>query len=141
MKPESDETVTSATMWTYPQQHNPCPPDTAKSVSAVYFRATEADRPTADDFIPWLAMKPKRWRPQDECKAAGLSLYSDLPDARRMVKTLPLLKGKKLVAISIGPADGVVQPTPSKTSDYHCTWWPAPRTDCLKLVVEIATES
>lgn len=127
-------------MWIYPQDPQPCPPDSAVSVTGLYFRAVLSNPPAATDFASWFTLKPERWNPHDRCKAAGLSMFSNLRDAQKLVKTLPQFKGKKLAALRIAPPNGVVQQTPSQTSRYHCTWWPAPTTDCLKLVVEIPTE-
>lgn len=57
-----------------------------------------------------------------ECQAKGLSVFTDLADARSALSD----RGNGFVVeLELSAGMGVIQETPSRLRRSHCTWWPA----------------
>ena len=75
------------------------------------FRSTWQRRPGSEDLMG-----------VRECRAKGLSVFTDLADAR---SALHEKGGGYVVALELSAGMGALQETPSRARRSHCTWWPA----------------
>ena len=64
-----------------------CPPSEAKDASSEVFRLVSSSPPVVNDFESLAQKNPKKW--MDNCKAAGLSVFTAKADAMRLVRRVP----------------------------------------------------
>ena len=99
-----------------------CPPDDAIEITLrrTVFRVVSGDPPTDDDFRSQRSEKPRASFNAPECLARGLSVYSDMRDAARLLK-LPKFRGMLICQVTLERGAGNLSET---TSRSHVTWWP-----------------
>jgi hypothetical protein len=89
-----------------------CPPSEAKDASAEVFRLVASNPPAVSDFESWAQRDPKKW--MDNCKAAGLSVFTAKADALRLVRRVPGMaaSGRLIASANLSPEDGKLMQTP-----------------------------
>ena len=100
-----------------------CPPEDVLVPSEhPFFRlAIQADSYSADDFRTYAETNPQRDWGERLPLAVGLSLIDNESKARKNMKLPMFRKFKGIIALTLNPADGVVQQTGAHLSHY--TWW------------------
>jgi hypothetical protein len=99
-----------------------CPPSEAEDASAEVFRLVYSSPPSASDFRSYAEKLPDKWR--GNCKASGLSVFTDKADATRLIRRVPgmLAPGSSLASAILTPAAGKLMHTPKDGNSHH-TWW------------------
>lgn len=126
---------------------NDCPPaDAANPSGERFFRLVSSNPPNADDFRSLTELG--RPSPKEPCKSCGLSIHREPGDAAAQFLTIArryglsgTRVGRFVAQIELCARDGVVQPTESRVSPSHHTWWPyedADRRGTFRKVVEDA---
>lgn len=90
------------------------------------YRLVGSNPPSPDDFLSHvelanLGRMRRYW--QDDCRASGLSVCSNLDDIKRLRSSIGPLRSKE---IALGNTDGtgVMMATPAPNAgDSHHTWW------------------
>lgn len=107
----------------YPPQ---CPPADAQAAFGHYFRLVDDTPPSGEDTMTHVELKSvgKRYKNKDfgdqQCMAAGFSVFDELAAAERTRKSVGPLRKKKVAKVDVtGP--GAVKQTGSNLS--HHTWW------------------
>ena len=105
-------------------QHFPenCPPSESQPADGVFYRYVNKNTITARDFVSHLERNLAQSY-DDICIAAGLSVYKDINDAKRLAQRVPAFRKKKLAKGNLTPEMGNSLPTPSQTAKSHHTWW------------------
>ncbi len=101
-----------------------CPPDDAEEIDAprIVYRLARNNPPTDDDFRSQRAEKPTARFNVSECRARGVSVFTNLRDAERQTRRLT----QCLITLTAG-AGRIL-----KTGDSsHHTWWPYDSYDIL----------
>ncbi len=117
----TDPAQATALMTVWPS-HFPaaCPPIEARPAEMNVFRMVASSPPTKEDFMSHVdANKP--YNSAEQCRACGLSVYTDLKDAKTARKRFKPLRGLLIARGSITSNDGVVLQTSTPASHY--TWW------------------
>lgn len=102
-----------------------CPPPEASEIGEpiIVYRLSDGVPARARDFKSLWQRRPGD---QDlmgvrECQAKGLSVFTDLADARGAL----IEKGSGyVVELELSAGMGALQETPSRSRRSHCTWWP-----------------
>jgi hypothetical protein len=124
-------------MFTDPNKWYPgCPPLEAAEDphSLVVYRIVETDPPGAHDFQSHFELGKPLPRKVDRCRWRSVSVYKDLPDARKTVAFLKKRRNLQVLNIARGTLEamhGVVLHTPSN-GDSHRDWWPCDDVDRLQ---------
>lgn len=122
-----------------------CPPKEAIPASGVLFRMARKFPLKPTEFVPYLVRKgPDQFRPEERCKAAGLSAYRNLNDALKAIEAAaalsPLSRKSVVVKATLDGEWGKILHTPNN-GDSHHTWWvpkgKKPEEECIfELVVQ-----
>lgn len=97
-----------------------CPPDVEGRELTVY-RFANKKTITEKDFKPKKVLKPEELF-EDDCKACGLSVYTDKQEIQQQHKDRPHLRRKQIMEILITKGTGRVKDTPTNGNSHH-TWW------------------
>ncbi|WP_440998067.1 hypothetical protein [Arhodomonas sp. SL1] len=100
---------------------NDCPPADAESPKGEYYRIVKTNPPSDQDFLSH-AERGKSGG-GDCCMRCGLSVFSDVEEARHAKKVMPAL-GEHLVVAALDARHGRTKRTPSRRHKSHVTWWP-----------------
>ena len=105
-----------------------CPPQEAEEVteSRIVFRLVRGDPPKESDFSSQRAEKPQNQFNVPECVARGVSVFSELGEAKKQLMR-PTHKGKLVCRITLNKGAGRIL-TGRKS---HITWWPLADFDIL----------
>jgi hypothetical protein len=99
--------------YTWPTYYpSKCPPEVSPRDLKV-FRLANKKSITANDFKPYRVSKPDEIF-SDECKACGLSVYTNKDDLEKERQDRPNLRRKHIIEISITKKSGKVMATPTK---------------------------
>lgn len=99
-----------------------CPPADAKVPDGIFYRLVHRSPPASDDFVSYA--EAGKQVPQDlACEARGLSLFTELADARHYLRKFPSL-GRGIAFATLTDQHGKVKATPRKPAPSHSTWWP-----------------
>ena len=106
-----------------------CPPREAEEITdtKVVFRLVRTDTPDDSDFWSKRAERPNNQFSVPECQARGLSVYSQVKDARKQLK-IPTLKGMLICQVTLDRGSGYILRTGRRA---HFTWWPLADFDIL----------
>lgn len=107
-------------MWPdyFPDQ---CPPKDSRKDEMTVFRLVSDSPPSARDFVPTIIDQPHRsFAPSEVCRACGVSVFTNIEDAKCMRSRFSPLRNKKLAIGTITQEDGVVLETGTGS---HITWW------------------
>ncbi len=99
-----------------------CPPKDAKECCGVFYRIAEGDPATSEDFFSQRKMNPHKvfkGLELDECIVRAISLFSDVEDAKRLLK-LPKFKNNTVAEVNLIPKDGLILKTFKRS---HFSWW------------------
>ncbi|MFF4594962.1 hypothetical protein [Amycolatopsis sp. NPDC001319] len=115
-------------MTEWPETFPPsCPPEDAVTPpNGDFYRFVGAESITESDFYnhhELLALgrvRSRFW--DDDCKAAGLSLYRELEESKKQRQAVGPLR-KKLIARGKIAGSGLSKHTPSERTPSHHTWW------------------
>jgi hypothetical protein len=105
---------------------NNCPPDDAVEPNHRVYRFVGNNPPTQLDFLSHKERFSSRNFGEKECEACGLSVYTDLDDAKLARRNVPGMAKKMLAQCDLRSDDGRIKPTPSISGQSHHTWWKAP---------------
>lgn len=99
-----------------------CPPGEAQEIDSpwVVYRLVRTSPPTDDDFRSQRAEKPKARFNVCECRARGVSVYTDRLDAEDQ-KRKSRLKSRLVCRVTLTPGAGRIKKT---SGPSHHTWWP-----------------
>ena len=102
-----------------------CPPPEASEIREpiIVYRLSDRFPARAQDFRSTWQRRPgsEDLMGVRECRAKGLSVFTDLADARSALRR----KGSgHVVALELSAGMGALQETPSSAYRSHCTWWP-----------------
>ena len=99
-----------------------CPPPDASEASAEVFRLVAFEPPSASDFESHAERCPDKW--MGNCKASGLSVFTDKDDAVRLLRRVPGMRspGNLLASAILTPEAGKLMHTPRNGNSHH-TWW------------------
>ena len=100
-----------------------CPPDDAQSEKIVLFRLCKTAVPTAQDFLSFYQINPKKY--DGNVQAYGLSTYPTAEACESAKRKSPRLRDA-CEGIACGQVDadkGKILRTPSKANPAHITWW------------------
>ena len=108
-----------------------CPPDEAEAITRpqTVFRLVRQNPPSDDDFRSQRALKPNNQFRVPECQARGLSVFSQIKDARKQLK-MPILKGMLICHVTLDKGAGYILRTGRQS---HLTWWPLANFDVLNV--------
>ncbi|RUT06554.1 hypothetical protein DSM106972_028110 [Dulcicalothrix desertica PCC 7102] len=123
-----------------------CPPEDAKEASGNVYMLVNDNTPKPEDFLS------KREKHQDkppfepnevECRACGLSVYTEISD---LLNTRSRHRGFRKMKPALGKLTsehGVIKHTPSHDSPTHHTWWIFNEATPWKIfkVINLSTES
>ena len=100
-----------------------CPPDDAIEIAAIreVFRLVRTDPPSDDDFRSQRAEKPNVRFGVDECRARGVSVYSEKDACAKQTK-LPYLRGRIVCRVHLENGASRIQRWGAEAA--HHTWWP-----------------
>jgi len=103
-----------------------CPPEDAEATTRTLFRFAdkfplgERDRKSKREINP---DKEPFGDKELECKACGLSLFSDLEAMREMMKRVKGFRQSRIIRCHITENDGLLKETPGMQNKSHCTLW------------------
>ena len=100
-----------------------CPPWEAREITTqqTVFRLVRTDPPTDSDFRSQRAENPNNpFRGVSECRARGLSVYSNIRHAENRLKT-PRFRGSLICEVKLDRGAGYISKTGYRA---HFTWWP-----------------
>ena len=99
-----------------------CPPTEAEEIAQVrvVFRLVRTDPPTDSDFSSQRAEKPNNQFNIPECRARGLSVFSEVKEAEKKLKRRTL-KGLMICQLKLDKGAGYMLRTGRRS---HFTWWP-----------------
>jgi hypothetical protein len=95
-----------------------CPPDEATNASDTLFRLVATNPPTEADFLSYYDEDPVKH--QHNCRARGLSVFTQLGDAARLVKRVTALGREFNFVASATINEGKLMQTGRPS---HHTWW------------------
>lgn len=100
-----------------------CPPEDSEEIvaSRAVYRFVRTNPPREEDFHSQRAAKPTTSFGVDECRARGLSVFSDL-DTCLKYKKLPNFKNRMVCCVRLDEGAGRIQRWGSEPA--HHTWWP-----------------
>ena len=106
-----------------------CPPVEAQEITAtrVVYRLVRSVPPALDDFRSQRAEKPEAFFNVDECRARGLSVYTERVDCDMPLK-LPRFRRHRICIVTLDHGAGRIQQTGQLS---HHTWWPLADFDIL----------
>ena len=109
----------------FPRQ---CPPVDSSDASGTVYRLICGDLPQKKDFESYWVTKPKcrqKWAKEGlDCKACGLSVYTDIKDLKKTQKIVPAVRKIQKIAKGIlEPNMGKIKSTTGKPVTSHHTWW------------------
>lgn len=101
-----------------------CPPLAAREISGartVYRLANRIPVQPRDFQATWQRRPGDAGLADRECFAKGLSVFTELDDARLALEQ----RGNGCIAeLQLARGMGVIQQTPAASFSSHCTWWP-----------------
>ncbi len=102
-----------------------CPPETAQAASGKVYYLVNNEPPTPEDFLSKRQKNPKLRFPKDEkeCRACGISVYTEIEDLLKARQEFPGLGNLKVAVGNLTPNLGVIEPTPSRKFPSHHTLW------------------
>ena len=106
-----------------------CPPVDAEEIDAprILYRLVRNNPPTDDDFRSQRAEKPTARFNVSECRARGVSVFTNLSDAERQTRRRNL-RHLTPCLITLTAGAGRIQKTGGSS---HYTWWPYKDYDIL----------
>lgn len=115
-----------------------CPPSDAMIIREqfIVFRLVEGDNPTPRDFDSQRALKPHARFNVCECRARGVSVFTDPADLLN-VKRTQRYRNRRRCRVSLGPGAGKIK-NDSGRGSHHC-WWPYAEYDILTCCEVLAT--
>ena len=106
-----------------------CPPDEAEEITSprIVYRLVRNIPPANDDFRSQRAEKPTAQFNVSECRARGVSVFTNLSDAERQTRRRNL---RHLIScrVTLTAGAGRIKKTGGSS---HYTWWPYDRYDVL----------
>ena len=87
----------------------------------------QGDPPKESDFCSQRAGKPQNQFTASECLARGVSVFSEVGDAKKQLM-MPNHKGKSVCRMTLNKGAGRILKTGRKS---HLTWWPLADFDIL----------
>ena len=106
-----------------------CPPDEAEEITSPHlvYRLVRNIPPIHDDFRSQRAEKPTAQFNVSECRARGVSVFTNLSDAERQTRRRSL---RNLIPclVTLTAGAGRIQKTGGSS---HYTWWPYDSYDIL----------
>ena len=106
-----------------------CPPDTADEITSprLVYRLVRNIPPINDDFRSQRAEKPTAQFNVSECRARGVSVFTNLSDAERQTRRRNL---RNLIPclVTLTAGAGCIKKTGGSS---HYTWWPYDGYDIL----------
>jgi hypothetical protein len=97
-----------------------CPEADAKSPNGeIYYRLTECEIVSCNDFWSHRKIWPHRAFKTTECRARSLSIFENISDCAKLL-LLPLHQNKHIAEIILTPDAGVLKQT-GKVG--HNSWW------------------
>lgn len=103
-----------------------CPPADAQETNRRVYRFVRTNPPTSSDFKSHKELFPTRNFGDEECKACGLSVYTNLDDARLAQRNIPGMAKRLLAQCDLEIQDGRIKATPAFSGESHHTWWKPP---------------
>jgi hypothetical protein len=104
-----------------------CPPSGAKAVDfGPVYRFVQGANISIDDFEPEISRKANNFKScsnKNRCKACGVSIYSNLNEAKTIQNIVPRFKNCLIAEGKIYRSEGEILKTPSKLANSHITWW------------------
>jgi hypothetical protein len=112
-----------AILYRWPSAYPPaCPPSDAEPASKRVLRIVATIPPTQADFVPKAHFQLES--EEEKCKAAGLSVYLLLKDAKRTRKRTGAMREYHIAAVELSPPNGVLKHTVrTGIKSSHHTWW------------------
>lgn len=104
-----------------------CPPVDTQETNRRVYRFVRTDIPTSVDFKSYKELFPTRNFEEEECKACGLSVYTNLDDAKSAQRNIPGMAKRLLAQCDLTIQDGRIKATPAFNGESHHTWWKPPR--------------
>lgn len=107
------------------KEHVPenCPPNEAKDeMIELVYRICLNNPPAPEDFLSHVEMK-KKFPPELTCKAAGISIHTNIEDSERLKRLVPAYRKKGYISRGEIPKGiGKTLATPSKGDSHHTCW-------------------
>jgi len=101
-----------------------CPCEKCQPASELVFRLIENHNPSQRDFKSYRELNPGKAAPDgDECRACGVSVYSDIDHIRRMQRRVNSQRNKRISRGQLTPEFGMIKKTSSRYGNSHLTWW------------------
>jgi hypothetical protein len=105
-----------------------CPPEDAlPPTSIMVYYLVKNNPPDASDFLSLRERRPneEKFSPDsEECKACGVSVFTELDGIELARKVSRALRKMKTAKGELTSDLGIIKKTPSKnTGNSHCTWW------------------
>lgn len=106
-----------------------CPPTESEEITdtKVVFRLVRTGTPDDGDFQSKRAESPNNQFSVSECQARGLSVFSQVRDARKQLK-MPTVRGMLICRVTLDIGAGYILKTGRGS---HFTWWPLADFDIL----------
>ena len=100
-----------------------CPPEDASPPDLKVYRFVKESPPQDWDFKSALERNPNKDYGDNQCMRSGLSVFSDIEDAKEARKAIRGMKSKHVAKGTLSPMAGLVEHTPRPSSRSHHTWW------------------
>jgi hypothetical protein len=104
-----------------------CPPEQSVPCDGIFYRITQTNPPTDDDYVANFWKKPSYAQSQINtgkttlCEAKGLSVFPDLASVNSLMQNVPNL-GRFVVEMNLKPRHG--KALQRKRTSSHRTFWP-----------------
>jgi len=105
-------------MW-FEQLPTMCPPATAVPPAAVFYRLTESEHPTCEDFWSHRKLNPDTKYNTDECHARAVSVFNISNGLTKLLK-MERHRHKAITAIKLDKSAGLVE---RNGAPNHYSWW------------------
>jgi hypothetical protein len=99
-----------------------CPPDSSREPKEKVYRFVKQNPPSENDFISHRLLYADKVF-SDECRACGLSVFTEMADVLSMRKRYNALRKKLLAVGNLSSDVGKILSTPGKYAKSHHTWW------------------
>lgn len=99
-----------------------CPPADSEKCNGAYYRVSVGNPAQSEDFFSQRKIAPDKifkGEDIDECIVRSVSLFSDLNDAKRLLK-LPKFKKANIAKVCLTEKDGNIKKT---FGHSHFSWW------------------
>lgn len=99
-----------------------CPPADSEKCQGIYYRVAIGNPAQSEDFFSQKKLAPDKTftgEGIDECIERAVSVFSELTDAKRLLK-LPKFRKANIAEVSLSPQDGNIKKT---FRNSHYSWW------------------